>query len=108
MIKELKHQKAAASVTTKGSDTGFAIGNESGEELDESNLRCWCFPHCRWVDLVGGITAMIDAGLLISQWLQERFEDGRKNLLMKVEIEQVIIAYDALTVLLIQQTVFLN
>jgi hypothetical protein len=26
----------------------------------------------------------------------------------KVEIEQVIIAYDALTVLLIQQTVFLN
>jgi hypothetical protein len=26
----------------------------------------------------------------------------------KVEIEQVIIAYDALTVMLIQQTVFLN
>jgi hypothetical protein len=38
-----------------------------------------------------------------------REEDGRKNeIWWKVEIEQVIIAYDALTVLLIQQTVFLN
>jgi phosphate transport system substrate-binding protein len=38
--------------------------------------------------------------LLISQWLQE-IEDGRKNEIAdeKVEIEQVIIAYDALTVI---------
>jgi phosphate transport system substrate-binding protein len=45
-----------------------------------------------------GITAMIDG--TISQWLQE-IEDGRKMKFAdeKVEIEQVIIAYDALTVI---------
>jgi phosphate transport system substrate-binding protein len=58
----------------------------------------------KFVTVVGGgsgvgITAD-DGLLLISQWLQE-IEDGRKMKFAdeKVEIEQVIIAYDALTVI---------
>jgi hypothetical protein len=59
---------------------------------------------------------VVDQGGITDDWWYywyrngfKRIEDGRKMKFdEKVEIEQVIIAYDALTVLLIQQTVFLN
>jgi phosphate transport system substrate-binding protein len=55
-----------------------------------------------------GITAMIDGTTDIAMASRElKTEEKMKFADEKVEIEQVIIAYDALK-LLIQQTVFLN
>jgi phosphate transport system substrate-binding protein len=55
-----------------------------------------------------GITAMIDGTTDIAMASRELKTEEMKFADEKVEIEQVIIAYDALTVMLIQQTVFLN
>jgi phosphate transport system substrate-binding protein len=96
----------AVSVTIKGSDTVLPLAQKSRRVMKTNSDVS--------VTVVGGgsgvgITAMIDGTTDIAMASRElKTEEKMKFADEKVEIEQVIIAYDALTVLLIQQTVFLN
>jgi phosphate transport system substrate-binding protein len=80
---------AAVSVTIKGSDTVLPLQKEA-EELMKTNsdvitVRLW---------IRVGITAMIDGTTDIAMASRELKTEEKMKFAEKVEIEQVIIAYD--------------
>ncbi|SEA80194.1 phosphate ABC transporter substrate-binding protein, PhoT family [Flavobacterium gillisiae] len=89
---------AAVSVTIKGSDTVLPLAQKEAEELMKTNADVS-------VTVVGGgsgvgITAMIDGTTDIAMASRDlKTEEKMKFADKKVEIEEVIIAYDALTVI---------
>lgn len=88
----------AISVTIKGSDTVLPLAQKEAEELMKTNSDVS-------VTVVGGgtgvgITAMIDGTTDIAMASRDlKTEEKMKFADKKVEIEEVIIAYDALTVI---------
>ncbi|WP_339919028.1 PstS family phosphate ABC transporter substrate-binding protein [uncultured Flavobacterium sp.] len=91
-------QSTAVSVTIKGSDTVLPLAQKEAEELMKTNSDVS-------VTVVGGgsgvgITAMIDGTTDIAMASRDlKTEEKMKFADKKVEIEEVIIAYDALTVI---------
>jgi phosphate transport system substrate-binding protein len=91
-------QATAVSVTIKGSDTVLPLAQKEAEELMKTNSEVS-------VTVVGGgsgvgITAMIDGTTDIAMASRDlKTEEKMKFADKKVEIEEVIIAYDALTVI---------
>jgi phosphate transport system substrate-binding protein len=89
---------AQVSVTIKGSDTVLPLAQKEAEELMKTNADVS-------VTVVGGgtgvgITAMIDGTTDIAMASRDlKTEEKMKFAEKKVEIEEVIIAYDALTVI---------
>lgn len=96
--KGTESKTAAISVTIKGSDTVLPLAQKEAEELMKKNSDVS-------VTVVGGgsgvgLTALIDATTDIAMTSRDiKTEEKLKFSEMKKEIEEVIIAYDALTVI---------
>ena len=96
--KGTESKTAAISVTIKGSDTVLPLAQKEAEELMKKNADVS-------VTVVGGgsgvgLTALIDATTDIAMTSRDiKTEEKLKFSEMKKEIEEVIIAYDALTVI---------
>ena len=96
--KGTESKTAAVSVTIKGSDTVLPLAQKEAEELMKTNTDVS-------VTVVGGgtgvgLTALIDGTTDIAMASREvKTEEKLKFSEMKKEIEEVIIAYDALTVI---------
>jgi len=96
--KGTESKTAAVSVTIKGSDTVLPLAQKEAEELMKKNADIS-------VTVVGGgsgvgLTALIDGTTDIAMASREvKTEEKLKFSEMKKEIEEVIIAYDALTVI---------